>query len=151
MAGYVVTLIGSHRCLAQQPSLHAMTSLKIASLICHCALKKMPIIGDILRSLDLMLFQGTWLMQQNTSIFENLNDDFCSSSSSAVEPGENLMVRPHGGLMILWRKSIDYYMRKITNYGDNRILRLEVSTNDRCFFIFIGFLFLEKKLLNLDF
>ena len=90
-----------------------MTSLKIASFNCHGALNKMPIIDDMLRSLDILFLQETWLMQHNTNIFENLNEDFCSFSSSAVEPGEILMGRPYGGLTILWRKSIDY---NVQNY-----------------------------------
>ena len=60
----------------------------------------------------------------------NLCEDFISFSLSSMSIDEKLVQgRPHGGISIMWRKSISNDIN-IVQYDDNRILGLEIKTND---------------------
>ena len=60
----------------------------------------------------------------------NLCEDFISFSLSSMSIDEKLVEgRPHGGISIMWRKSISNDIN-IVQYDDNRILGLEIKTND---------------------
>ena len=77
---------------------------------------------------DLILIQESWLYPDELSYVSNLSGEFSSFSLSSMSI-ENKLIRgrPHGGISIMWRKTISHGV-KIIQYDDDRILGIELKT-----------------------
>ena len=77
-------------------------------------------IRDLCDSSDIIFLQETWLSDQELPILANIHEDFYGQGISSIDSsGGILQGRPHGGLAILWRKSITARCR-IKCTDDNR-------------------------------
>ena len=103
-----------------------MDSLRFVSFNCNGAMSKLNIIRDICDNSDIVFLQETWAMPNELNEFDSISRYHNSHAISAVDPGQLLCGRPHGGLCILWRKDIDHLCRVIT-FDDNRLLGLMVD------------------------
>ena len=108
-----------------------MNSLRFVSFNCCGAGNKLPIIADLCVNADIVFLQETWLMPSDLNLLDNVSSDFYSHSISSVDPGQLLIGRPHGGVSILWRKSISY-MCKVVLFDEDRLLGLEISESGNC-------------------
>ena len=79
---------------------------------------------------DLILIQESWLYPDELSYVSNLCEEFSSFSLSSMS-AENKLIRgrPHGGISIMWRKTLSRGV-KIIRYDDERILGIELKTSD---------------------
>ena len=79
---------------------------------------------------DLILIQESWLYPDELSYVSNLCEEFSSFSLSSMST-ENKLIRgrPHGGISIMWRKTLSRGV-KIIQYDDERILGIELKTSD---------------------
>ena len=79
---------------------------------------------------DLILIQESWLYPDQLSYVSNLCEEFSSFSLSSMST-ENKLIRgrPHGGISIMWRKTLSRGV-KIIQYDDERILGIELKTSD---------------------
>ena len=107
-----------------------MEEIRIKSFNCHGVLNKLPVIRDICNDADIVFLQETWLLVHDLNVFDSLGDQFSSFSTSSVDDGELLIGRPHGGLTIIWRKSIGA-LCNIIDLGDKRCLGLRISSGER--------------------
>ena len=81
-------------------------NVRIISFNCAGAINKLPIIRDLCEDGDIILLQETWITPININIFDNLHPEFFAKSISSVRMDCPLAGRPHGGLSILWRRSL---------------------------------------------
>ena len=59
------------------------------------------------KQFDIILLQETWLYPDELTLVSNLCEGFISFSLSSMSINEKLVKgRPHGGISIMWRKSI---------------------------------------------
>ena len=73
-----------------------------------------------------MFLQETWLAPDELPLLSSLHTDFFATGSSAIDPTDGLLKgRPHGGLAILWRKTLDNC--KIIDNDDCRSITIEIS------------------------
>ena len=103
-----------------------MPSLCISSFNCKNVKTSIGEITKLCDFSDIILLQETWLHESEGCMLSQLNDKFYANSLSS-----NVgfcIGRPHGGLGILWKKSLCKNC-KIVNYGDQRILGLELNVN----------------------
>ena len=96
-------------------------NIKILSFNCAGVSNKIPIISDFCSNFDVILLQETWLTPDNINFLNTAHADFCSHSVSAVKLDQPLVGRPHGGLSILWRRSLGLKC-SIKLYDDPRLL-----------------------------
>ena len=56
---------------------------------------------------DVIFLQETWLINSRiNSVLCNINDKYMANGVSAVSDDELLMGRPHGGVGIMWTRSL---------------------------------------------
>ena len=102
--------------------------IKIFSLNCMGVGNKLPVLRDICHNYDLICLQETWLTPDNLNFLDTVSGDFCSHSISAVCLDQPLIGRPHGGLSILWRRSLGLKC-SIKLYEDPRILGINLGNS----------------------
>ena len=111
-----------------------MNNMRLISFNCFGAMNKLPVIRDLCDRADIIFLQETWCMPHELGAFDTVNADFYSFSVSAVNDSEILIGRPHGGLSILWRKSLGSMCRIVT-FDDARILGLRLASQGREFLV----------------
>ena len=80
---------------------------------------------------DVILLQETWLASDELAILHNVHEDFYGKGTSAIDVTTGTVTgRPHGGLAILWRKSMTGV--KIIDMCDPRLMCIEISSDSQC-------------------
>ena len=78
----------------------------------------------------MLVLQETWLYPDDFSIVSRISEEYQSFSISSMSLDDNIIRgRPHGGMSVLWNKSLSNSIRTI-QYDDNRILGIEVKSKD---------------------
>ena len=84
---------------------------------------------------DIILLQETWLTEGESHVLANICPDFYAKSISGMDTSNGILRgRPHGGIGILWKKTISSYC-KIVDFNDSRIMGLEVCIDLKKMFI----------------
>jgi hypothetical protein len=83
---------------------------------------------------DIVFLQETWLISHELHSLSTLDDRFYAKGTSAVDTSiDVLRGRPHGGIAILWRKSLGGY--RAIDMGDSRLFGIEVSSGKVPFYL----------------
>ena len=103
--------------------------LSICSYNCKNVRTSHVEIVDLCSIYDVILLQESWLLDFELPLLNNVHPDFSARGISSVNSTDGLLVgRPHGGLAILWRKSIGSDCT-IIDYCDERLMGLEISSH----------------------
>ena len=79
---------------------------------------------------DIVFLQETWLASQELASLSCLDEHFYAQGVSAMDSSAGVLRgRPHGGLAILWRKSLGGC--KVLNINDNRLMCIEVNNGNK--------------------
>ena len=79
---------------------------------------------------DIVLIQETWLLESKRSVsLRSLHPYYLADGISSVKEDHLLPGRPHGGLGILWRKSMSANVKFRTIENTNRACAIELNTN----------------------
>lgn len=104
-------------------------TLRVSSFNCKNVKTSALELAELCAASDIILLQETWLLDNEYQYLQELCPDFYSRSLSAMDTSVGVLFgRPHGGIAILWRKSIGSKC-KIVNYDDTRILGINVNVN----------------------
>lgn len=107
-----------------------LDELVITSFNCKNIKSSVNEVQDICDRCDIVLLQETWLQDSEMHLLNNMHEDFYATGLSSMDTSHGLITgRPHGGTAILWRKSIGS-LCSIKNYGDPRIIGIEVRGRD---------------------
>ena len=108
---------------------NSTNSLTICSFNCKNVKTSLVEIIDLCLSFDIILLQETWLLDFELPLLNNVHPDFYARGISSVKSNDGLLVgRPHGGLAILWRKSMGSDCT-VVDYCDDRLMGLEISSH----------------------
>ena len=80
--------------------------LRIVTYNCQSLNCNLNVVKSLLEKSDIVLLQETLLVDNNTSVFATLSDDFNYFHTSATRNSSSFSGRSSGGLAILWRRSI---------------------------------------------
>ena len=106
-----------------------MSELSVCSFNCRNLKSSIDEIRKLCNSCDILMLQETWLLDIDLQMLNAIHEDFYASGTTSMNTTDGLLTgRPHGGLAILWRKSIAQFCR-IQTYSDNRILGIELSNS----------------------
>ncbi len=76
---------------------------------------------------DVLLLQETWLMDFDLAFLSTIHPDFSATGISSMDSSAGVLAgRPHGGMAIMWRRSLADKC-KIVSYDDTRLLGIEFS------------------------
>jgi len=79
---------------------------------------------------DLVFLQETWLASHELASLSNLDERFYAKGVTAMDSSEGVLRgRPHGGLAILWRKSLRGC--SILDMYDSRLMCIEVNNGEK--------------------
>ena len=85
-----------------------------------------PEIRQLCDTSDVVFLQETWLASDELHLLASLDDRFYGQGVSAMDAGNKLLRgRPHGGLGILWRKTL--VGCKIINLPNPRIMSMHID------------------------
>jgi len=105
------------------------TDIRICSFNCRGLKSSVNEIQELAASNDIILLQETWLFEFELPLLSNLCSDFYGKGVSAVETDSKILVgRPHGGMAIMWRKTLGSIC-KIVDFMDKRLMGLEILNN----------------------
>ena len=106
-----------------------MDTLRIVSYNCRGIKSSIPLLGIICESNDIIILQETMLWSHNIDMIHTIHPDFYAGGCSSVNSEEFILSgRPHGGLAVLWRKTLGCVKTK--NYSD-RIYGIELTGSDK--------------------
>ena len=78
---------------------------------------------------DVVLLQETWLLNFELSMLSKLHTDFYGRGISAVDTDTSAISgRPHGGIAIMWRKTLGDGC-KIIDLDDKRLMGIEIANS----------------------
>jgi exonuclease III len=87
-------------------------------------------IHELCSKCDIVLLQETWLLECEHSILSSISNEFYSKGISAVDINHKVLSgRPHGGIAILWKKTLGKC--KITDFSDNRMMVFELQCGEK--------------------
>ena len=82
----------------------------IVSFNCRDLSSSLLEIQELCKSHDVILLQETWLAKQQLHSLSSIHDDFLFVGTSCMDLEDGVMTgRPHGGIAVLWRKSLTAY------------------------------------------
>ena len=83
-------------------------NLKVCYFNCTGVKNSMDYLKDLLdKSKDhIICLQETWLLNCNLNKLGSIHKDYCFTGKSGVESDEDIIGRPKGGVVILWRRDI---------------------------------------------
>lgn len=77
------------------------------SFNCKNIIKSMECVRRLCNLADVIALQETWLMPHDLPILGTIDERFAFTGSSAVDTSVGVVRgRPHGGVALLWRKSL---------------------------------------------
>jgi exonuclease III len=92
-----------------------------------------------LNKTDILVIQEHWLYPDSISFLQSLHYDFTGWGRSSNEINLNsLWRRGKGGIAILWRKSLNANIQIMHDIGNDRIIAVQVTTDDKHNFYIIG-------------
>ena len=81
------------------------------------------------------MIQEHWLYPDELTYMSFLSEYFCSFSTSSMTIDDKLLRgRPHGGVSILWRKSLSHIVKTV-KYDDDRVIGIELQLIHYCFYV----------------
>ena len=88
---------------------------------------------------DIMLLQETWLLDSNLDSLGDIHEKYLFHAVSGVPKNELLTGRPHGGVGILWKKTIAKFVTPV-EVLNNRVCAVTVQDGNRGLLIINGYL-----------
>lgn len=80
---------------------------------------------------DIIALQETWLLPHDLPFLTGVHDDFGSTGTSAVDTATGILRgRPHGGVALLWRKSL-FQCVSVIPCASPRISAIRATTNEK--------------------
>ncbi len=104
--------------------------LHVSSFNCKHLKTSIDEIRELCKASDVVLLQETWLLEHDLHLLNMISPDHYAKGISSVDCQEKLLVgRPHGGLAVLWRKTLGAKCKPIVIPEETRIMGLEIQTS----------------------
>ena len=105
-----------------------INQLRISSFNCRGLKNSVNDIVELCNTSDILLLQEIWLCNDELSLLNEYHADFHGKGVSPVNTENGLISGcPHGGVAILWRKSLGKCCKFITYEGEKRIIGLKIN------------------------
>jgi exonuclease III len=102
----------------------------LCSFNCKNVKRSIQCIRDLCRRSDIVAIQESWLMPDDVTFLNTIDDNFCSTGTSAVDTTTGMLRgRPYGGVGLLWRRSI--FQSVVVLPCDNpRLCAIKITATD---------------------
>ena len=88
-------------------------------------------ITDLCERCDVLFLQETWLCEQELAMLSIIHKDFYSKGISSMNDADGMRKgRPHGGLAVLWRKTLGTACT-VKSVDDTRLLMCTISEENK--------------------
>ena len=105
-------------------------NLNVTSFNCHGIGTSIETIRQLTTEFEIVFLEETWIYPDEFAIVSQISDEMQSFSLSSMSLDEKLLSgRPHGGLSVMWKKSLSNSI-KIMQFDDSRILGIELQSNN---------------------
>ena len=112
-----------------------------------------PYVNQLLSNNDICILSEHHLYECELHKLSNINSNFDVYAKSATSLNNDNIYhhKGHGGVAILWRKSLSHNVRKCTEPGNDRICVVKVSTNNSVPIYIIGVYLPQRDSIISDF
>ena len=101
----------------------------------------MPEIVLLCEKSDVIFLQEIWLAPDELNILNNIHSDFYGRGVSAMEPTRGILAgRPHGGVAILYRKSLAKFIKVDSVDDDKRLMEFKFKHREEEIFLLNSYL-----------
>ena len=84
-------------------------NLKVATYNCKNVKSSLHEVQELCKQNDVIFLQETWLFEKDLPLLSDISQDHYALDTSSINCSQSILTgRPHGGLAILWRKSLSH-------------------------------------------
>ncbi|XP_073953681.1 uncharacterized protein [Choristoneura fumiferana] len=106
-----------------------MTNTTLISYNCKNIRRCIDGVKQLCSDGDVIALQETWLMPHDLSFLDTVHEEFGSTGTSAVDTAAGILRgRPHGGVALLWRKSL-FQCVTVIPCANPRVCAIRALTN----------------------
>ncbi|XP_063389871.1 uncharacterized protein LOC134675536 [Cydia fagiglandana] len=106
------------------------------SFNCKSAKRSVDNIRGLCAFADIIGIQETWLLPNDIPFLSTIHEDFAYTATSAVDTSAGILRgRPHGGVALLWRKSL-FPSASVVECNNNRICGIQINVGSKRVVIF---------------
>ena len=117
---------------------YQFNNLRVCSYNCRGIKTSIEEIQKLAEESDILLLQETWLFDFELTFLATIHEDFYGKGISSIDSeSQGLVGRPHGGLAILWRKSLGKIC-KLVDFEDTRLMGIELCNEKDCNMLLIN-------------
>ena len=115
--------------------MEARNNISLCSCNCKGIKRATPYVSELCYKYDIVVLQEHWLLDTEIALLNNVNDSMYSAGVSAVVSGDGILRgRPHGGVGVLWKRSLAGSV-EILYYDDVRLIGLQIVTGNETMLI----------------
>ena len=105
--------------------------LYISSFNCKGVKSSLEFVStELCNKYDIIALQELWILPNETELCNTIHPYFESFSTSSVEVESGILSgRPYGGMGLLWRKTLDPFVKPVS-FHDNRLVGLIIDINN---------------------
>ncbi|XP_063630079.1 uncharacterized protein LOC134801443 [Cydia splendana] len=108
-----------------------MINTTLISYNCKNVKRSIDGIRQLCKFGDIIALQETWLLKSDLGFLTTVCDDFGCTGTSAVDAAAGILRgRPHGGVALLWRKSV-FQCVSVIPCDSPRIVAIRATTSDK--------------------
>ncbi|XP_063374960.1 uncharacterized protein LOC134662618 [Cydia amplana] len=97
---------------------------------CKSVKRSVDCIKDLCRRSDIIALQETWLCWDEIPYLNTIDENFCSTGTSAVDTSAGMLRgRPYGGVGLLWRRSA-FQSVSVVQCENARLCAIKIMTAD---------------------
>ncbi|XP_063538392.1 uncharacterized protein LOC134747710 [Cydia strobilella] len=106
------------------------------SFNCKSVKRSVDSIRELCAFADIIGIQETWLLPNDIPFLSTIHEDFAYTATSAVDTSAGMLRgRPHGGVALLWRKSL-FPSASVVECNNNRICGIQINVGSKRVVIF---------------
>lgn len=110
---------------------HNLHDTVLVSFNCKSIKRSLEGVRALCKIADIIAIQETWLLPSDLTYLETIDEDFGSTGASAVDTTKGMLTgRPHGGVALLWRKSV-FTCVSVVPCVNPRIAAIKVMLSDK--------------------
>ena len=110
-------------------------NLKVTTYNCKNIKSSFREVQELCEQNDIILLQETWLFEKDLAFLSGISTDHYALGISSINCSHSIITgRPHGGLAILWRKSLSHCCQVSTIKGENRLMELSLNLGDKTYY-----------------
>ena len=103
-------------------------SIKFASFNCKGLKSSINDVASLCENHYIIILQETWLLTHDMCLLQNVHSEFYGDGVSSVDTTDGILIgRPYGGLAVLWRNSLNAFIKVNKFEDETRLMGIDLK------------------------